>query len=1074
MKNNSVSSQLENLNRLQQNGIRVANAFLEAVTSSKENVPVNIIAEDGNETQVVIPSNSYLSAELARLRQSLLNISGLTRDKSNTIVNIDDNSEFREVFVNSYNRTYDKVLRSELSVNNRIRTEANALVERLMSPLTSIEIELPVRFINASKLRFTKFVLNNVDDIDEFSNGESYSNVIQKLSNKSYKTVNEIVNVENRQNRYYGDFDVTAVVDNDDNTYTISLNKLTYSDIRNVVEDSRELQIGDMITTSDGLSKLNILSVDNRNNTIRVAYLGGYQPIQIGTNSIKYLYNDNSEKRIVKVPIKFNEKSILFLSVVNPHTQVETVYGESILINSNDFIVIDGNTEYTFDTYFGARVANLGQYFESVIRENNIPVTLGVVPDKPQISVSDFKVVQINQHVTNTPAAEALKRLNTEKHTTYNNINIVNDKIRRLNLQIAKGNFKSSNERQLVEADLNNAIDEKNRLSALYQSIVSDITTALEGDIVIAEPKYRIRGFWPIQDDIQSPFTQPQKIVQYNVRYRYVSNSSDVTSGQSITFTGTNGDEITGLFSSWNEIKTKPLQKVMNDQGILVWENNLVEDANQTNVNQLDIPINYGESVEIQVQAISESGYPISPLLSPWSNIVRIEFPEELLIKTDVQSIASSNNNDKINVAVQREFSSQGITKHLETVVTEQDKYFAHDAKQIASGFLTAEQKIVSLFDKLIEYQRMINSLQELVDRRVSSITVELLDADGRVYNVNNNSSINLFAGYYTDNVDLASSNNFGEIVEKQFYIRLTNKNANDVEVLSLSPGGLHDVTDNVFYRNVPISYFGSEDESEQQLNGQILYVRNRNIPNSQDFFVSSDEESATIVPEGDQNTSAVQAAKNIVQNANGTVSTLALKRDASLEGYVVMTNMHPAYVQYVNDTSKLPILLDEFERLRTFNSIVRSDIVQNEFAEDRLTEFVDQDKYLVGANSVGARMFMRLNDISNVQVNGVDTTSSKQIKSGDTNAILIPLIFQYRMSDADGFIGGDSSLTQNTNFTYRKSVGIDLLVGNQPFKFDVTISAKFRPTAVSNNNLGISTVSQSIDSTSSINPQTT
>lgn len=120
-------------------------------------------------------------------------------------------------------------------------------------------------------------------------------------------------------------------------------------------------------------------------------------------------------------------------------------------------------------------------------------------------------------------------------------------------------------------------------------------------------------------------------------------------------------------------------------------------------------------------------------------------------------------------------------------------------------------------------------------------------------------------------------------------------------------------------------------------------------------------------------------------------------------------------------------------------------------------------DKWLIGQKTVGSMLFTALKGTEAYQVNGIDTSSAKEIYSGEQDSILIPIIFQYRMTDALGFPNGQSNLSQNTNFEYSKKIGFDFLLSGKKFTFDVQVSAKFRPSSTSNNNIGIQTTSSII-----------
>ena len=93
----------------------------------------------------------------------------------------------------------------------------------------------------------------------------------------------------------------------------------------------------------------------------------------------------------------------------------------------------------------------------------------------------------------------------------------------------------------------------------------------------------------------------------------------------------------------------------------------------------------------------------------------------------------------------------------------------------------------------------------------------------------------------------------------------------------------------------------------------------------------------------------------------------------------------------------------------------------------------------------------MKINSLQNIQVNGSSSNSIRILNTGDTNAILIPLVFQFRMMDAYGNVNGEA--TETENIEYRKKVGINMLIGQIPFKFDVECIARLRSNAITETN---------------------
>jgi hypothetical protein len=73
-------------------------------------------------------------------------------------------------------------------------------------------------------------------------------------------------------------------------------------------------------------------------------------------------------------------------------------------------------------------------------------------------------------------------------------------------------------------------------------------------------------------------------------------------------------------------------------------------------------------------------------------------------------------------------------------------------------------------------------------------------------------------------------------------------------------------------------------------------------------------------------------------------------------------------------------------------------------------------------------------------------------LEFGADSAIKIPLIFQFRASDALGYVGGWRSANPAglKNVKYSKKIGIDIYSLNSVFSFDVTVKTQYeKETAV-------------------------
>jgi hypothetical protein len=115
---------------------------------------------------------------------------------------------------------------------------------------------------------------------------------------------------------------------------------------------------------------------------------------------------------------------------------------------------------------------------------------------------------------------------------------------------------------------------------------------------------------------------------------------------------------------------------------------------------------------------------------------------------------------------------------------------------------------------------------------------------------------------------------------------------------------------------------------------------------------------------------------------------------------------------------------------------------------------FESNDEWLIGRYSCGSYLFLGPSTSSLVQVQGSTSLASQFVQQGNNNAIIIPLIFQFRATDKLGYIGGFKASGNPTNITYTKKLGLDIQVRNQsPFSFDLEVTAKYKNDTLSSPN---------------------
>jgi hypothetical protein len=185
----------------------------------------------------------------------------------------------------------------------------------------------------------------------------------------------------------------------------------------------------------------------------------------------------------------------------------------------------------------------------------------------------------------------------------------------------------------------------------------------------------------------------------------------------------------TGRFSNWNEVLTPMRRRVKGSDGTYSWEKVNTADPDQININQLDLPIQNGEQIEIQIKSISEAGFPTNPMESDWSEPVVIafgDFPE--LQGDDISEIIAQNRVDASVANVVDSLTGNANT-HMSSSFYTNDKYFAHNAESITSGFLSPEQTPITLYDKL-------HDLENNIPFHESDMTSDLIGDNCEMYKV--------------------------------------------------------------------------------------------------------------------------------------------------------------------------------------------------------------------------------------------------------------------------------------------------------------------------------------------------
>lgn len=807
--NNSISNSLKKLLEINTNSLKTFERINEAVTTNAKDIPLEILTDEGTKI-VSVPGFGYMKRELERLDNNLKALAGL--GKGSTKVKLPDGT-FQNIITTALKTPANDI--TSLARPTAFISKPNYFAEDFLNPMLATTVDVSGQIPNDTERVLVKRILfdgTNQVAVDFFNENYrdqdniDYLTAIRDIVNNNiaYTLDEELRDMPYRTTQFTGTFDVLSISNSQrevlEDGVTVkqaiklyTLDRLTYSDNDKDLDETELLRVGDqlMVTGGSKNTRYRITKLDASTRQVELTLIEGYEAIKIGAGTLS-IYKVEDNNLDLEIPVGFDERVLLFVKALDPQSKILAEnWSPGIGFYSNDLEILqeDGSITLLSD-YYKANVADFGKLIMSIKEDNIPPATVGVTPDAPALNADNFKVVQINKHLTDNDSADKIKKLSADKSKVLEAVKKLDDTISKKRSEIATKKYESQVQKDKDKNELNALIEERVSESKLYNSIVTQIQSlSASSNATKISPKYRIRGFWAVPAAKQVADTLDQNVVQFIIQYRYLSTSGKAAEAAQLKFTDESREKA-AIFSNWNEKKSKVRERaksIDNDGNIadkFTWQDTKIEDGQEINFNQLDIPINQGELVEIRIKSVSEAGFPANPILSDWSEPITVSFPEEEVDTTDVAAVVEVNTAELAKVEIVEELTAQGVYTHVDDSFTANENYYAHVATNIASGFLSPEQKPISVYDKIAELEAQIAGLKGTVEAEVGELVVKIVSEDGTVTNVVKDTTTQLFAGYYVDEVaDLTIRK--GHIVTKTFKLQLENSKATKLELVS-------------------------------------------------------------------------------------------------------------------------------------------------------------------------------------------------------------------------------------------------------------------------------------------------
>ena len=841
-----MSQFLAKLNNLYNNLLEFYNKFGESMSSNLESVTTYQLTSDGSISTMQIPSIGYYISEVKTLNQQ---INAMLYANDNQIaLQFQDGSvkKFEMQQLSQLVQTLESVENMSFTAPTDFKTKTNWFFESFLNPLMSVDVNVSALLVQTDIQKFSvRRVITMPSDssqenyFDQSIKGRTdlaYDELLVSLDNEgiTYHIDDNLVDMPVAINRYRGSFTVVrineqTVTDTSGNVNTqmvYQLDTLSYYDLISGTATSAVLAVGDTLVTSDDTEYV-VDSVNKSDNTVVLVKNFGIGTISLGTDQLR-MRPESYRIPYLQVNVGYNEREIIFISPVSAKLDFATdKWSNGFAIYTNELnVTLSNGTVLDMTTYYKNFVSDFGMMFMSYAKEKQVPSVLAVTPNVPTLSAGNFSVVDTNSHITQSQNAVNLKAQIAAKEQLQNQLDEIDKTISTLKAQYNDSSTTSDIVKQKLQKSIDQNLITKTSILNQLASTIQQITLNIKSQPTFtADAVYSVRGFWDMPDPIDTT-NGTQSVIQFKIQYRYLSKTGTSSNVNQLSYTGNTGQSKYGFFSNWNEQVTKIRQKEYDTtKGIYIWSDENLQDPDVVNINQVDIPINKGEAVEIRVKSVSEAGFPINPAESDWCTSVIVPFPDDLEATTENSILTEQIFLDNAVVEFQQQLNSMGLDVHLLNSLYTGDKYWAHKTDDIASGFYTSAGSIKSLLVVLQEIYSSISAIQSSLTSDYGTLAVTVTDGSGNATNVKNGDTVSLFAGYYKDLIkDSSNVLQHGEVITSTYVVSLSNTSATVLELASRIIGGVDErapFDDSAAY---PEQY----DSYPSWIAGDTDYTRNR------------------------------------------------------------------------------------------------------------------------------------------------------------------------------------------------------------------------------------------------------
>jgi hypothetical protein len=721
-------------------------------TTRDSSVNIQIYDENGVLRSYTLPSFTSLKGEIDRLNNNINSLYSI--DAAGAMIQTSNQNQYKKIITVDLNREPGDV--GSLGSVSSFKALNNWFFDSLLSPIISVQLDLTGKIeTNVRKVKSRRYIVdfakdasgsltplgqsalnsfntlfrgNSSIDITDFENWHNTTPGVVEPSNPKFDE--QIFDLEPNELLYDGEFSVLRIQEDTLNRKLFYvLDKLEY--VVRSTNQTQQLSIGNelMVNSERTSTKYKVIEVSTAesNPRVRLERLEGIEPIPVGISTLK-MYSPVIYTQKVNISVGYDEREVIFVKPLNADNNLlarNWSLGTGFWTNDLRLESTTTDNGLTMEQFYIDYVYDYGEVLQDLVAKKT-PNKLAGTPVSPTLNATNFKVVQINKHLTDTPDSNKIKQKHNLQLTLKSEVQQISDALIDKNKKAKFTKFKTESLRKQAELETEELIRKKDSKSKLLSTISQEIISLSKSPTIKVEPKFRVRGFWTMPEAIVTRGTRPQEIVQFRVQYRYVSK--DGTEPPIETFNVDN-NQSKAAFSNWNEFKTDARKRTYNPAtGEYPWVIEDIESADTPNINQIDISIQSNEKVEMRVKSISEVGWPESPTESDWSEILTIDFPDNLNnVVNENDFILKEATSEDLKIKMNQELSAKGLDDHLSDTIVVNNLTFHHDASKILSGMKDENGVSLDLFTYMKSLQDRIISLEEKISRAKGELEVIVL-----------------------------------------------------------------------------------------------------------------------------------------------------------------------------------------------------------------------------------------------------------------------------------------------------------------------------------------------------------